>query len=121
MHSERDKLHNENLKLSQIKQHIEEMCRERQGHVAISNEKLKKFKEEETKKREEILQNFEGSFSEIQVKIDAQKKEDLEVSQENEKLREEIKLRIKEFEEKENTFIEQLKGKDEEFKSKFSE
>lgn len=74
----------ENANQVNYKVQLEKGCREVQknnDHIKSVN---KKFTEEETKRREELLQNFENTIKEVTDKMEAQKKQADEFAAENE-------------------------------------
>jgi len=118
---ERDQQAKENANQVNYKVQLEKGCREVQknnDHIKSVN---KKFTEEETKRREELLQNFENTIKEVTDKMEAQKKQADEFAAENETLRATLTEKIKKFEEREKEFFEQIKQVDEKNDSKTKE
>jgi len=96
-------------KLSALKGNFEKFARDVQKNNAQIKDINKKFVEEETKKREDIIKSFENTINEISIKLDEQRLAAQEQIQENEKLKAEFDEKIKVYEEREKEFFEKVK------------
>ena len=108
--------------MNDLKTNLEKFARDVQKNNVQIKEVNKKFVEEETQRREDILKSFETTLSEITTKLEEQKTGAIEQGVENEKyspiihmlifterLRAQFEEKISGYEKREKEFFEQIK------------
>lgn len=79
-------MQNDLTKMANMRSNLEKFARDVQKNNSQIKDINKKFVEEETKRREEILNSFENTLNEITIKLDEQRLGAQEQGAENEKL-----------------------------------